>query len=87
MTLKAESLLQTPISHTPFPTEAPYKRDELAFAHSFIDEILKWQKLCAKELQQFTVQSTGTNETNASCCCHFEEDENCQCPLKKTLLE
>jgi len=52
MTLKAEALLQTPITYTPFPTTAPYKRDKLAFAHSYIDEMLKWQKLCAEELQQ-----------------------------------
>lgn len=52
MSEKAESLLQTPITKKPFPTTAAYSRDKLRFAHNYIDEILKWQKLCAEELLQ-----------------------------------
>ena len=53
------------------------------YARKYAELKQKLQQL----LTSFKVKSTGTNETNASCCCHFEKNADFECPLKKRLEE
>jgi len=52
------------------------------FLEDFEGLLLQFQK----QLQNFKVLNRGTNETNASCCCHFEKVSDFECPLRKRIL-
>ena len=51
-----------------------------------VDDVVAVLDEVTKQIQDFKVLNEGTSETNASCCCHFEDCKDYECPLKKYLL-